>query len=725
MKKLHKVFWLGVGVYVIVAILMPGGSAQATADWLWHNYNTVPSVPEASESVEVWVKIGYQYYTNNARIYYTTDGTSPQGSYDTVTNGSKITMSFDHTEWDSGAGKYVDWWKGTIPGQSSGTIVKYKIAAWHSGGGDIVFADNNLDNSQDATEFAYESTDFSTPQWAKDAIIYEIFVDRFYDGNSQNNYDYTGELDGYNGGDLEGIIDKMPYLKDLGVTVLWLTPIFEGPEYHGFRITDFEDIEENFGTLTDLGDLIDEAHSEGLKVILDLVPNHSSDDHPYFEDAADDCEQSTYYEWYTFYDCPPSDGDDYATFFGVSTLPKLNNENQDTRDYTIEDLGVHWIENYDVDGYRLDYALGLSHNYWVDFRNAIKAENSSAFLIGEAWEEPAIMKMYEGELDGVLDFTLIYSFRDFFADRSIDVDDFDDALDTNEDYYHDEFLMGKFLDNHDMNRFLWEANGDTDRLMLAAFAQFTLQGPPIIYQGDEVGQSQAEDISEGDKYVRAPMLWGANQDEDVLAYYKLIASIRNTYPALRTGDRTSLYRHNDNSTYSFRRDDNNDDIVVALNNSDSSRSLTIPNLQGVSLGISNGTDLVDLMNGGVYTVSSGQINITLDDMTGAILVAEKQSDVTVTFTVNGYVTEYGEDIYVVGNTPELGYWDTDNARALSWVDSDTWSGTVDFTDFTKGDDIEFKFIVKEGSSVTWEGGANHEYTVPSSGTGSTTKDWQS
>lgn len=111
-------------------------------------------------------------------------------------------------------------------------------------------------------------------------------------------------------------------------------------------------------------------------------------------------------------------------------------------------------------------------------------------------------------------------------------------------------------------------------------------------------------------------------------------------------------------------------------------------------------------------------------MQGAILVARKASDVSVTFTVNGYVTQWGKDMYVVGNTPELGYWDTGKAVPPSWVDSDTWSGPAIFTDFTKGDGIEYKYIVKQGSSVTWESGSNHTYTVPTSGTGSVTDNWQ-
>ncbi len=709
---------------VLSMLLLPTSPALATADWLWHNYNTVPSVPTPNTPVEVWVKIGYQFYVDNARIYYTTDGTSPQGAYDTVTNGTKVTMTFDHVEWDAAAGKYVDWWKGTIPGQPAGTIVKYKIAAWHSGGGDIRFADNNVNNSQAATEFAYEAANFTTPQWAKDAIIYEVFVDRFYDGDPTNNYDYTGTLDGYNGGDLQGVIDKLPYLKDLGVTVIWLTPIYEGPEYHGFRISDFEDVEDNFGTLTTLQNLVTAAHNQGIKIILDLVPNHSSDTHPFFVDAKTNCTSSTYYNWYIFYACPPSSADDYATFFGVGTLPKLNNEYAATRSYTINDLGVHWVRDYNVDGYRLDYALGMTHNYWVDFRKAVKTQNPNVFLIGEAWDTPSVMKLYEGELDGVLDFTLIYSFRDFFAHRTKNVDQFDADLDTYESYYHPEFLNGKFLDNHDMNRFLWEAGNDKRRLKLAAVAQFTLQDPPIIYQGDEVGQSQEQDISQGDKYVRAPMLWGNDQDTDVLNHYKRLADIRNTYPALRTGSRTTLWRHNDDGTYAYRREDASDKIIVALNNSDYTRSLSIPNLPGVSIGVADGTVFVDLLNGGTYSVSNGQLNLTLSPMQGAILVARKSSDVTVTFTVNGYVTQWGQDIYVVGNTPELGYWDTNRAVPLSWVDSDTWSGPVTFTDFTQGDTIEYKYIVKQGSSVTWEGGSNHTYTVPTSGTGSVTDNWQ-
>jgi alpha-amylase len=151
---------------------------------------------------------------------------------------------------------------------------------------------------------------------------------------------------------------------------------------------------------------------------------------------------------------------------------------------------------------------------------------------------------------------------------------------------------------------------------------------------------------------------------------------------------------------------------------------TMPNLSGVSLGISDGTVMVDLLGGDTYTVSSGQIGLDLPAMTGAILVARKTSDVPVTFTVNGYVTQFGEDIYVVGSVPELGYWDPDKAVPLTWVDSDTWSGDVLFTDFTNGDGIEYKYSVKSGGQVPWEADPNHSYTVPSTGTGSATDNWQ-
>lgn len=712
----------GLVLALVLALIGVPKPAHATADWLWHDYNTVPSNPHPASPTEVWVNIGYQFYVDEAAIYYTTDGTEPQGSYGSASNGQVVSMSFSHVEWDAQAGQYTDWWHGSIPTQPEGTVVKYKVAAWHSGGGDIVFADNNVNSSAEATEFAYYSSDFESPEWAKDAVIYHIFVDRFYDGDPTNNIDYTGELDGYMGGDLQGIRDNLSYLDDLGVTAIWLSPVFEGEEYHGYHITDFEDVEENFGTLQDLEYLVNDAHALDIKVILDYVPNHSASTHPFFVDASTNCSSSPYYDWYIFHNCPPSSASDYETFFGVAELPQLNNENPDTRDYTIG-VAVDFVRDYNIDGLRLDYVLGKSENYWVDFRAAVKDENPDVFLLGEAWESPDIKKRYEGELDGLVDFTLLYTFRDFFANRSINVDQFDSDLDTYEGFYDSEFLLGKFLSNHDVNRFLWESGNNTSRLQLAATAQFTLQDPPIIYQGDEVGQSQEKDISEGDKYVRAPMLWGSEQDGDVLEHYKRLISIRNEYPALRTGDRTTLHRHNDNGTYAFARTHTAGDLVVAMNNGDQPRTVTVPNLPGESIPWPDGTHVTDVLGGGTYTVDAGEIVLSLDAMTGAVLVPETSTDAEVTFTVTGYVTQFGEDMYVVGSSPELGYWDPDKAAPLEWVASDEWSGDVLFTSLTMGENVEYKYIVKDGSSVTWQSGSNQSIEIPTSGTKSVNDTW--
>lgn len=678
---------LAVFILMITLFLAVSGrpkTAQATASWLWHGGNIVAGgvstdVVLPGQAVTVWLKVGYDGYINQGRIYYTTNGTEPQGSYDTVTNGTKINMTFDHTEADPGG--TVAWWIGTIPSQAAGTQVRYKISTWHSGGGDIVYAESpvgkTLNTSSEATTFGYYVGAYATPQWAKDATIYQVFIDRFYDGNTANNIDCTTGGGGYcvndifkwNGGDLAGAQARIDYLQSLGINTLWLSPVYENPvtqigsvydanpgeiyNYHGYEASDFLDVEDNFGNNANLTSLITAAHAAGMKVILDFVPNHSSNQHPYFKDASDNCTSSPYFRWYKFGSVDAEgklvsynnslcvaghtnwwgDNDTYSNFFGVKEMPQVDNDYGPARIATINQA-LTWVNTYDVDGLRLDYAPGPSHSFWLAFRAAVKAADPNIFLVGEVWTGggAAERKSYEGELDGVLSFDHNDLFLQFFAWRSINVDSFDSSLSYFESYYAADYVLPTFLDNHDKNRFLFEAGQNTNRLKLAFLAQMTLTEPPVIYYGSEVGLTQA--VANGGQPERSrermrwggylgspPTGWNTAQDTGVRDYVDALIGLRNTYSALRTGPRTALYRHNSDSTFAYKRTDANNIVLVAMNNSDFNRSLNIPNLAGQTLGWADGTVVQDKLTGTTYTVSGGQLNISLNAMQGAVLVA--------------------------------------------------------------------------------------------------------
>lgn len=789
-----KGLWLNRGVRLSISVLIlasillaPLGQlqvARATAAWMWHGGNIVAGGVTTNtvlpgQTATVWLKVGYDGWINQARIYYTTDGSEPQGSYDTVTNGSMITMSFDHTEADPGG--TVAWWMGTLPAQSQGTHLRYKIAAWHSGGGDIVYAESptgkTLNTSAEATTFGYYVSAFTSPDWIRDAVIYQVFIDRFLDGNTGNNIDCVTDASGYcvydifdwNGGDLAGVQARLDYLQYLGINTLWITPVYENPptqigseydstpgvikNYHGYEAMDFTDVEDNFGTNTNLENLIDAAHAAGMKVMLDFVPNHSSNQHAYFKDASDNCTSSAYYRWYKFgttdsqgklvaYDdsqCVSGhttwwgDNDGYATFFGVKEMPQLDNDYGPARQATI-DQALMWVNNYDVDALRLDYGPGPGHSFWMAFRAAVKAANPDVYLVGEVWTDggAAERKSFEGEFDGVLSFDHNDLFLKFFAWQNISVDDYDAGLTHFEGYYHPEYIVPTFLDNHDKDRFLFEAGQNVDRLKLAFISQLTLEQPPVVYYGTEVGLTQSEASAGKPERSRGRMLWSGYvtnppagwdgaQHTGVRDLVKDLIALRTQYSALRRGDRVSLYRHNDDGTFAYRRTDGSGSVLVALNNSSAGRSLNIPNLSGASLGWSDGTILEDKLSGQTYTVSDGHVTVNLSALQGAILVPATSTQVT--FTVHDYVTQWGQSMYVVGNVPELGNWDPAAAAPLSWVDSDTWSGVVPFI-ASRGQTIEYKYIVRQGGNTIWESGGNRTYAVPASGTDQVQDYWR-
>ncbi len=774
---------------VSMAFLVSPQTARATAAWMWHGGNiTAGGVatdnPLPGQAVTVWLKVGYDGWVNQARIYYTTNGTEPQGSYDTVTNGYKVNMVFDHTEADPGG--TVAWWKGTIPAQAQGTQVRYKIAAWHSGGGDIVYAESptgkTLKTSSEATTFGYYVGAFQSPAWVRDAVIYQVFIDRFFDGDTSNNLDCTKEASGYcqynlfdwNGGDLAGIQQRLDYLQYLGVNTLWISPVYENPasqigseydsvpgvvrNYHGYEAMDFNDVEDNFGTNQKLMQVIQAAKAAGMRVILDFVPNHSSNQHPYFKDASDRCTASPYFRWYKFgtvdqqgklvsyndsscvagHNVWWGDNDSYANFFGVKEMPQLDNDYGPARNATIQQA-LTWVNQYGVDGLRLDYAPGPSHSFWLAFRAAVKAANPNVYLVGEVWTDggAAERKSFEGELDGVLAFDHNDLFLSFFAKRTSNVDAYNNGLNYFASYYNNQFVLPTFLDNHDKDRFLFEAGQNVNRLKLAFISQFTLEQPPVIYYGTEAGLTQYEASAGKPERSRARMVWGnylANppagwngaQNTQVRDLVKQLISLRAQYSALRTGTRTTLYIHNLDGTYAYRRSDAAGHVVVALNNSDASRTLSIPNQPGVSLGWSDGTQVRDVLSGAIYTVSGGKVTLNLAPMQGMILVYYGQGQppqtCQVTFTVDGYVTSYGQNMYVVGNVSELGNWNTSAAAPLQWVDSDTWRGTVTFSSANCNRTIEYKYIVKQNSNVIWEPGNNNVTTTPAAGSSKSVTD---
>jgi cyclomaltodextrinase / maltogenic alpha-amylase / neopullulanase len=380
--------------------------------------------------------------------------------------------------------------------------------------------------------------------WFKQAIVYHIVIDRFA-GFGSGDWNQPVFL----GGNLKSITGKLGYLKALGINTLWLSPFYETSAYHGYHITDFMKIEPNFGRHEDLEELIKKAGNSGIRIIADFVPNHCSKHHPFFLEAQKD-KSSRYVKWFTFIKWP----NDYLCFLDVKALPKLNLDHPETRDHII-DAAKYWL-SMGIDGFRLDHVTGPKHSFWKYFRKQIKADFPQAVLIGEAWLEgirfrhlktlqikykyirwllnltqESVQKEYYGELDGVLDFRFrelvtlhIARSRAHGQSRALGP-----ALERHFAAYPGNYFLATFLDNHDMNRFLFECGNDIEKLIAAAAVQFQIDQPVIIYYGTETGMTHQNSVAVNrpgsDLEARQPMNW-QNPNIEIFNFYKELIKTR-------------------------------------------------------------------------------------------------------------------------------------------------------------------------------------------------------
>jgi glycosidase len=372
--------------------------------------------------------------------------------------------------------------------------------------------------------------------WFKKAIIYQILIDRF------SGADISENIPDFMGGNLQGIIARIDYLSELGVNTIWLSPFCKTDRYHGYHIIDYKSVDPHFGSFNDLQELITRAHDKSLRVITDFVPNHCSDKHPFFIEAQRD-RKSKYFNWFYFKNWP----DNYLCFMNFRELPKLNLENHEARDYIVE-VAKYWLSE-GVDGYRIDHVIGPSHNFWKHFYTEIKSSYTDCVLFGEAWGEgidpkyfetfnvnwrlfrkafgmsqESLQREYYKELDGVLDFKL----QDIIVKNLSRGNGFTSSVLFREEVrrhfsrYPDNFQLVTFLDNHDMNRFLFYCNGNSELLLEALEFLFSTGKPVVIYYGTEMGMSNVTSVtvneSNTDLVVREPVDWSII---DYLLYSKV------------------------------------------------------------------------------------------------------------------------------------------------------------------------------------------------------------
>lgn len=408
------------------------------------------------------------------------------------------------------------------------------------------------------------------PSWWNDAVFYEIFVRSFYDS------------DGDGIGDFNGVAQKLDYLSDLGVTGLWLMPIFPSPSYHGYDVTDYYAVNPQYGTLDDFKTLLAEARKRNIRVVIDLVINHTSDQHPWFRDAKRD-KNSKYRDWYIWsetdlgYKGPWNQRVWHSSttgfYYGIFTanMPDLNYNNPKVTK-EMDKVVSFWLKDVGVDGFRLDAAKHLiehgstqqntsaTHEWYKKFRTYYKKVNPQAMTVGEiSGDPPSVLASYTSgdQLDLVFDFSLanafIVSANNGSASYTVNALKADEKLMPGRQY-------ASFSANHDQDRVMSQLRGDVDKAKVAASLLLTSPGVPFIYYGEEIGMVGRKP----DENIRRPMQWSADAnagfttakpwrapDADypavnvaaqtadsasLLSHYRALIRIRNLHPSLRTGE---------------------------------------------------------------------------------------------------------------------------------------------------------------------------------------------
>lgn len=334
----------------------------------------------------------------------------------------------------------------------------------------------------------------TTVEWLKNAVFYQIFVDRFYVGNTSKDLSYVnlkwGEVPNpksFAGGDLKGVSKKLSYLKKLGINAIYLTPVFKSKSNHKYDISDYFSIDETFGTKADLKNLVEKAHALGMHVVLDAVFNHCSEDLEQFKDVVKNGKDSQFFDWFMVRGDKVDKKQGNYEYFGVCKyMPKFNTSTPSLQQYLIK-VATYWIRECDIDGWRLDVSDEVSHDFWKKLRIAVKKEKPSAVLIGENWHD-AYPYLRGDEYDGIMNYALTKALMDYFVNDAIDAEGLFKRLSSlyvrNTRQAND--MMLNLLDSHDTHRFYSLVKEDEDKLKAALAIVFCHTGSVCVYYGTEV-----------------------------------------------------------------------------------------------------------------------------------------------------------------------------------------------------------------------------------------------
>jgi len=445
--------------------------------------------------------------------------------------------------------------------------------------GETLFLGSNGFSQDEVVPFPFEGEDlpvdfFDVPEWSKGAVVYQIFPERFHNGNPSNDPPQVQPWqidpaqanlgnDGFFGGDLEGVIDRLDYLYDLGIDVIYLNPIFESVSSHKYDTTDYLRVDPHFGDDMILQDLIYYAGIDDMRIILDGVFNHSGTEFWAFQDVVLNESDSEYVDWFFVRRFPIRSFQGMALSYdgwnGYAHMPKLNVVNKDLQEYFAE-----VVEKYGrmgIAGWRLDVAGEVNPVFWKEFfRPSVKAINSDAVLVGELWGDS---RAYLGE--DMFDSVTNYLFRDAVFRYVLRAENSASRFVSMTNYYLVNYppqvlhSLWNLLGSHDTERIYTVARQDLELAKLMIGLQMTFVGSPLIYYGDEVGM-----IGGGDPDCRRPMIWREEAwNTELFSFYNQMIDLRRTREELRTGDYEVLLA--EESVLIFRRHKEVGSTIVIMN----------------------------------------------------------------------------------------------------------------------------------------------------------------
>jgi cyclomaltodextrinase len=459
------------------------------------------------------------------------------------------------------------------------------------------------------------------PDWAKDAIFYQIFPERFANGDASNDpvgkvaWNSVPTINNYFGGDFKGIIDHLDYLSDLGINAIYLNPIFESNTNHKYHTKDYLKVDPHFGDDETFLNFLHECHKRNIRVIIDGVFNHTGTDFFAFRDIIENGEHSKYLNWYSIHSFPlrlPPEKPNYEAWWGIGELPKLMADEPEVRKYLF-DATSHWTKR-GIDGWRLDVPNEMSHDFWIQWRKLVKSENSDALIIGELWDD-ATPWLKGDQFDAVMNYRFRGACVGFIALENRSAIQFDSILAAvRSDYPHDvTYALQNLIGSHDTERFLTLSENDTTKLKLALLMQMTYVGSPLIYYGDEIGMTGGKDPD-----CRRTMNWDTTAwNMNLWSWYRKMIHIRKDHEIFRKGNIKPLIANGTTKLFGFLREYKDTTAVIMINMS----RATVPFPKSVIP--SDVTDWIDLISETVYPNHELQkLPPALTPRTGLILIGK-------------------------------------------------------------------------------------------------------